>query len=67
MNWILDVQDAALVDGEYQRRYQEYQAANDRLTALTQILPEEQTQIIWDFLECATLLYHRIMEIAHQM
>lgn len=61
---ILNVADAAMTDGEYLRLREEYIPANERFTRLWESLPQEEKDIISDFLITSTALFHRLMALA---
>lgn len=64
MNRILDVQDRALEDGCYQRLHGEYEEHARRFQALMETLPQEQKDVIWDFLGASASMHLRLLELA---
>ena len=61
---ILEAEDQALSDGEYRDLHKKYRLAQDRFAALLTHLPEEQQEIIGDYLYTSVRLFHRLMALA---
>ena len=64
MRRVLDIQEAAMEDAEYLQLIHNSRESNARFISLWASLPKEQQLVIDDYLQHATLLYHRLMELA---
>ena len=64
MHRVLDIQESAMEDAEYLQLIHNSRESNARFISLWASLPKEQQLIIDDYLQYATLLYHRLMELA---
>ena len=61
---LLDVQESALLDDQYMQLHGEYAQAEENLRNLMNTLPQEQQQIIAEYLLASVPLHHRLMYLA---
>ena len=63
MHKILDLYDRAKDDPEYMALHAEYAPAQKALVDLLSRLPEDDSQILNDYLHTSVALFHRLLEM----
>ena len=63
MHKILDLYDRAKDDPEYMALHAEYAPAQKALVDLLSRLPEDDSQILNDYLHTSVTLFHRLLEM----
>ena len=61
---IMDIQEQALEDAQFQRLLDEYTIYHPRFLALLKTLSQEQQDVIMDFLGVGAAMHLRLLELA---
>ena len=60
---ILDIQEAARMDDVYQGLLKDYKNRNEELLALVNLLPNDQQELLYEYIYAGAQLHFRLLEL----